>query len=43
VEPKLVEDRNGVFDVMVDDSLIFSMSDAGRFPNPGELAAMFKQ
>ncbi|MBI2850975.1 MAG: hypothetical protein HYX80_08060 [Chloroflexi bacterium] len=43
VEPKLVEERSGVFDVFVDESLIFSFSEAGRFPEPGEIAAMFKQ
>jgi predicted Rdx family selenoprotein len=43
VEAKLLPDRNGIFDVFVDESLIFSLSEAGRFPEPGEIVAMFKQ
>ena len=43
VKAKLVPDKDGVFDVFFDDSLVFSMSDAGRFPNPGEIAAMLTQ
>ena len=43
VEPKLVEERDGVLDVFVDDALIYSLSESGRFPEPGEIAAIFKQ
>jgi selT/selW/selH-like putative selenoprotein len=43
IKAKLVEERDGVFDIFVDDALIFSRSDAGRFPEPGEIVAMFNQ
>ena len=42
-EAKLVPERSGVFDVFVDGDLIYSMSESGRFPQQGEIAAMFKQ
>ena len=43
IEAKLIEDRDGIFDVFVDESLVFSLSEAGRFPQPGEITAMFNQ
>ena len=43
LEAKLVEERDGVFDVFVDEALVFSISEAGRFPEPGEIVAMFNQ
>jgi len=43
IEAKLVPERDGVFDVFVDESLVFSISEAGRFPEPGEIVAMFNQ
>ena len=43
MEAKLVEERDGVFDVFVDECLVFSLSEAGRFPEPGEIVAMFNQ
>jgi selT/selW/selH-like putative selenoprotein len=43
IKAKLVEEKDGVFDIFVDDSLVFSRSDAGRFPEPGEIVAMFNQ
>jgi len=33
----------GRFEVSLDGELIFSKESAGRFPNPGEVAAMFEQ
>ena len=43
VEAKLVPQRNGIFDVIVDDKLVFSKLEAGRFPNPGEISSKLKQ
>jgi len=43
VQVKLVPDKDGVFDVFFDDSLVFSISDQGRFPQPGEIAGMLIQ
>jgi len=37
VEILLVPGSGGVFDVKVDDSLIFSKNKIGRFPNEGEI------
>jgi len=43
IKAKLIQERDGVFDVFVDGYLIFSMSEANRFPEPGEIVAMFNQ
>ena len=43
VKANLIPERDGVFDVLVDGDLIFSKSEAGRFPEPGEIAALFQQ
>ena len=43
VEANLVPGRNGVFDVMVDGDLVFSKSEAQRFPEPGEVAKKVQQ
>ena len=37
VDPKLIEGSGGVFDVKVDDKLIFSKHEAGRFPEDLEI------
>ena len=37
VEVKLVDGEIGSFDVFVNGELIFSKSETGRFPNPGEI------
>jgi len=37
VESELIRGRDGVFDVRVDGTLIFSKHQEGRFPNPGEV------
>lgn len=39
VEPELVRGDNGVFDVEVDGTLVFSKHQAGRFPDPDEILA----
>jgi selenoprotein W-related protein len=37
VRPELIEGGGGVFDVLADQTLIFSKHRDGRFPNPGEV------
>ena len=41
-EAKLVPGGNGIFDVIVDDELVFSKFKAGRFPDPGEVTGKLK-
>jgi len=43
VESNLVPGHDGIFDVVVDDKLVFSNSQIGRFPEPGEVVAKLKQ
>ena len=43
VESKLVKGGAGVFDVVVDEELIFSKHDAGRFPEPGEILSALER
>lgn len=38
VDAKLTKGSGGVFDVVVDGKLVFSKNEAGRFPDPGEIA-----
>lgn len=38
VEANLVPGKGGIFDVIVDEKLVFSKFESGRFPNPGEIA-----
>jgi len=40
VEAKLTKGSGGVFDVVVDGTLVFSKRDTGRFPEPGEVARL---
>jgi predicted Rdx family selenoprotein len=37
VKPTLIKGQGGVFDVRLDDRLIFSKHELGRFPAPGEI------
>ena len=37
---ELVKSGGGVFEVTVDDRLVFSKKALGRFPGPGELASL---
>jgi|TARA_B100001971_G_C17898503_1_gene386763 selT/selW/selH-like putative selenoprotein len=39
----LIPEREGIFDILLDGDLIYSKSESGRFPEPGEIAAMFQQ
>ena len=40
VEAELIRGTNGVFEVTVDDSLLFSKKDVGRFPDHDEVFAL---
>ena len=37
VEPELIKGDSGVFDVVVDEKVIFSKHEAGRFPEHDEV------
>jgi selT/selW/selH-like putative selenoprotein len=43
VEAELIRGTNGVFDVVVDDQLVFSKHESGRFPNDGEVEARVRR
>ena len=43
VTASLVPGRKGIFDIIVDDELVFSKYKAGRFPQQGEIASKLKQ
>lgn len=40
IRAELVRGSGGVFEVSVDDELIFSKEKTGRFPEPGEIVEM---
>ena len=42
VKAELIPGRGGIFDVIVDDNLVFSKSQAGRFPESGEVVTKLK-
>ncbi len=42
VEANLIAGSNGIFDVIVDGKRVFSKSQTGRFPNPGEVTKELK-
>ena len=41
-EVKLVPGVNGIFDVVIDGKCVFSKSETGHFPEPGEITAKLK-
>ena len=43
VEAELIRGSNGVFDVKVDDELIFSKDEVGHFPDENAVIAMIKE
>jgi selT/selW/selH-like putative selenoprotein len=38
IEASLVAGSNGIFDVKVDDKVVYSKFETGRFPEPGEVS-----
>ena len=43
VVPRLIEGRNGVFDVTVDGDVVFSKHRVGRFPAEGEVLEAIRE
>jgi selT/selW/selH-like putative selenoprotein len=43
VESELVEGTHGIFDVYVDDRLVFSKHREQRFPDPGEVVTLVRR
>jgi selT/selW/selH-like putative selenoprotein len=43
IDAELVAGRGGVFDVVADGKVIYSKSNTGRFPKPGEVSGLLKQ
>jgi selT/selW/selH-like putative selenoprotein len=43
VESELVEGNHGIFDVYVDERLVFSKHREQRFPDPGEIVTRVRQ
>lgn len=41
-DTRLIQGKDGVFEVEVEGKLVFSKRQAGRFPNPGEVAETIK-
>jgi len=42
VDAKLVKGSGGVFDVVVDGTLVYSKRETGRFPEEGEVTGLLK-
>ncbi len=42
MEATLTKGSGGVFDVVVDGTLVFSKRETGRFPEPGELTDLLR-
>lgn len=40
---ELITGSHGKFDIFLDGQLVFSKVAAGRFPKPGEVAALFEK
>ena len=40
IQPELVRSSGGVFEVTVDNRILFSKKKLGRFPEPGEVEEM---
>jgi selenoprotein W-related protein len=43
VEAQLIQGGGGVFDVTVDDEVIYSKHDTGRFPTNEEIVALIQE
>jgi selenoprotein W-related protein len=42
IRVQLIPGHGGVFEVKLDDMLIYTKSDTGRFPDTGEIAGIIK-
>ena len=43
IRVQLIPGHGGVFEVTLDDRLIYTKSDTGRFPNAGEIAGIINK
>ena len=43
IESKLIKGKNGVFDVVADENLIFSKHEVGRFPDEEEVIKLLQK
>ena len=43
LDVELVKSSGGRFEISLDGDLIFSKAQTGRFPQPGEIAALIKE
>ena len=43
VEANLVAGSSGIFDVILDDEIVYSKSNSGKFPEPGEVTNIIKK
>lgn len=43
VEAELIQGKNGIFDVKVDGTLVFSKHEAGRFPDNDEILSLLRR
>jgi len=43
VDAKLIAGSDGIFDVIINEKLVYSKSETGRFPEPGEVAQKLDQ
>jgi selenoprotein W-related protein len=43
IEPELIEGRNGVFDIVADDKLVFSKHQVHRFPDEEDLIQLLSE
>jgi len=42
-DTRLIRGKDGVFEIEVDGTLVFSKRQAGRFPEPGEVAKAIRE
>lgn len=42
MEPELIKGRDGVFEVKLDNELIYSKRSTGRFPSDGEIEELLQ-
>jgi len=43
IKANFVEEKQNIFDIFLDGNLIYSLSESGRFPEPGEIVTMLQQ
>ena len=43
VDIELVAGSNGIFDISLDGNMLYSKSEQGRFPKPGEIIKLIEE